>query len=120
MIVSTFLMVFSKSSTVTRAEEATCTFTLVTLGRILFRADNLSQAGGYFGHLASFSTGVTAGLWLLPLCAALLVVEWVQRDKSHVLQIGGHRVVRWVLYLVLTLIIIFGRQGSHDFIYYQF
>ena len=101
-------------------ESRVITFTLVTLGRILFRADNLSQAGGYFGHLASFSTGMTAGLWLLPLCAALLVVEWVQRDKSHVLQIGGHRVVRWVLYLVLTLIIIFGRQGSHDFIYYQF
>lgn len=96
------------------------TFTLVTLGRIMFRADSLGQAGDYFSHMASLSAGVTAGLWLLPLCAALMVVEWVQRDKSHVLQLGGSRPLRWALYLVLTLIIIFGRQGSHEFIYYQF
>ena len=102
----------------------TATFTLVTLGRILFRAPDMSAAGEFVGGLLHYSGGGIAGITVLPLCALLLVVEWIQRDREHVLQLGGrlwrHRAARWVLYLMMVLIIFFGRQGTSSFIYTQF
>ena len=104
------------------------TFTLVTLGRILFRARNLGEAGGFISHLCSWSifdiSGVT-GASVLALCAALILVEWVQRDKAHPLMFSNQgifkrRGLRWAVYYALVLLVIFAQAPTQDFIYFQF
>ena len=104
------------------------TFMLVTLGRILFRARNLGEAGGFISHLCSWSifdiSGVT-GASVLALCAALILVEWVQRDKAHPLMFSNQgifkrRGLRWAVYYALVLLVIFAQAPTQDFIYFQF
>ena len=104
------------------------TFALVTIGRILFRARNLSEAGGFISHLCSWSlfdvSGVP-GLAALALCLGLIVIEWINREKAHPLMFTSrwmleHRTVRWALYFALALTIYFGQAGTQDFIYFQF
>ena len=104
------------------------TFTLVTAGRILFRAQNLHQAGDFLSHLCSWSlfdvTGVL-GLGTLALCGALIVVEWMQRDVAHPLMFPSKRLftyrpVRWAVYYALVMLVIFAQAPAQDFIYFQF
>ena len=52
----------------------------------------------------------------------VLLVEWVQRDKEHALQIENlRRPVRWFIYYAVALVIfMFRATGSASFIYFQF
>ena len=65
------------------------------------------------------------GLMFLRFGLLLLLVEWLQRDKQHALQLPvvkpfNYKVVRWgIYYLVLALI--YNYTGtSQSFIYFQF
>ena len=140
LLCSSYVMRGKKSKFPTEVAEGKClptmkelgmmlgTFTLVTVGRILFRAQNLSDAGGFISHLCSWSifdvTGLT-GLTALALCVALILIEWIQREKAHPLMFTSrwmlsHRTARWALYCALALTIYFGQAGTQDFIYFQF
>lgn len=105
----------------------TLTFILVTAGRILFRAQNVAMAGDFFSHICDkslFCFDNIIGKWPLLLCVGLVVVEWIQRDKQHVLQLTGSvfkpRWVRWMLYLGIALFTLLGQGAQQDFIYFQF
>lgn len=51
----------------------------------------------------------------------LLVVEWLQRDKQHGLsKLPNNKYIRFSIYIVLSLIILFFRGGQSNFIYFQF
>ena len=53
--------------------------------------------------------------------AGLLSAEWVQRRKAHALQFDGiSMVVRWSIYLALSLAIVAFSGERRDFIYFQF
>ncbi|GHT04078.1 O-acyltransferase [Bacteroidia bacterium] len=105
------------------------TFFLVSFGLILFRADSLTQAWNYLGRIFS------ASLFAIPaisemqdklimsfFIAILLLVDWVNRDKQHGLQMDNIKssVVKWLIYFSL-IVIIWAFGGSQErFIYFQF
>ena len=64
------------------------------------------------------------GKWPLVMCLGLMVVEWIQRDKQHVLQLSGKffakRWVRWILYVSIAMYALLVPCSQQDFIYFQF
>ncbi len=113
------------------AGQMVCTFVLVALGWILFRADTIAQAWGFLRHICSPSLLSVPllfnRLWYIPLClslAILAVVEWLGRSNGGILtaeQLSRHRLVRWGLYLgLLAIIYFFGNFSYTQFIYFQF
>lgn len=107
------------------------TFGFVTLGWIIFRADTLSVAFDYIGDIFSGSllkvpkvsgaNNVTAMLSLV-FIFLLLVVEWMNRNKTFGLDIDNIRssFVRYSIYAGILFVIYFFGADSSNFIYFQF
>lgn len=106
------------------------TFTLVTIANIVFRADSMSDALDFFKHLFSksifsyplFTNRISALIALIFSCI-LLIAEWLQRDKDHALQLSNTKLpkaVRWSLYYVIGVVIIWFGGYQETFIYFQF
>lgn len=103
------------------------TFFLVVIGWIIFRAENITQAWDYiFRMVTEFHiASVPYGRKVLLYISVLLIVEWLQRDKQHGLQITErgiwkYRLVRFSLYYVLIFAILALKGESETFIYFQF
>lgn len=104
------------------------TFLLALVGWIIFRAENISQAWDYLSRMYSPSLldiSLPWGRKALLYIVLLVVVEWLQRDKQHALQITGkgilhYTIVRWTIYLIIILFILLLAGGQTDFIYFQF
>ncbi len=101
------------------------TFLLAVLAWVFFRADSLAQAIGFLGRfLTSPGGGLdTTYVPYLVLCAALLGVEWLQREQPYTLS----RVrllpvpVRWASYCALLLaLLVLGPSSASPFVYVQF
>ena len=111
--------------------KVTITFCLAVVGWVIFRAENISQAWNFVSRmfitafddfhprLGSISTIVAVLL--------LYIIEYLQRDKVHVLQFSEHRLfrltaVRWTIYLVIFAAIFYFsfNNVSQEFIYFQF
>ena len=103
------------------------TFLLITLGRVIYRAETLQHAGGYFRrmftefHFGPLPFGKSALLYI----AVLLLVEWFMRERQFGLQLSDrgllrYRVVRWTIYIALFLSVLFLAGEKEDFIYFQF
>ena len=102
------------------------TFFIVCVGLVLFRAESIGQAWEYVCGVSNVSLftmpeakGNTA---LIMNILVLLLVEWLQRGKSHALELSAiHKsFIKWAIYLgVLFLIIAFGGNAK-NFIYFQF
>ena len=63
----------------------------------------------------------TALLW----CVAFIVIEWIQREREHVLQIDGYRIfstqaARLALYVFMFCLIFYFSGQVQTFIYFQF
>lgn len=102
------------------------TFFLAIVGWIIFRAESMAQAFDFLYCMFTHPMGLDARFLKWALAGGcLLLVEWLQRDKEHALQLPGakpfnHRWVRWAIYY-LVLIVISGFAGSsQSFIYFQF
>ena len=104
------------------------TFLLVVVGWIIFRSEDMTQACGFLSHMFSNLLAYAPmkfGKYDLLLCAMLVSMEWLQRDKQHALQLDGvglfrHAYVRYVLYAALFTLIIFAAGKVQTFIYFQF
>ena len=106
------------------------TFLLVNFGWILFRAPDFAQFSEFVGRLFSPSLFKLNGLTMkmattLLWCVGLVLVEWMQRDREHVLQIDGYRLfaakpVRLALYAAVTFLIFYFAGQVQTFIYFQF
>jgi len=108
------------------------TFSLVTLGLIIFRADTVSQALGYITRLFSvslFSTNIgeydvgrIKVVLSLVMILVLLCVEWFGKDKEHALSDVGirQRWVRYLFYYFILFCILVYKGAEHQFIYFQF
>ena len=102
------------------------TFFLVVIGWIIFRAESIGQAWAFIGQMCTSSIlsvpdapGVTGFSVAIVL---MLVVEWVQRDKPHALDLTNIQscVLRYVIY-VFILFLTFSLGGrAENFIYFQF
>jgi len=104
------------------------TFLLVVIGWILFRAENITQAGQYLRIMLSPSLFVVEGFWwktLFGFIFIMMAVEWLQRDKQHALQftnsgIWKYAAARYAVYAALLCLMV-GYVGKVEtFIYFQF
>ena len=105
------------------------TFMIICVGLILFRAESLSQAWGYFCGI--FRNGLFSIPWLdsrlyyipvLSSIAVLFVVEWLQRNKEHAFDlrsVKSHVVKFGIYYLMIAVLFWFGGHAE-SFIYFQF
>lgn len=106
------------------------TYLLFSVGLILFRAENISQALAFLGGMVSngFSAPVAIdsyGRLYILMALMLLVIEWIQRKEEHGLQLQTYRLfchqwVRFAFYLCIILLIITFTGKSQAFIYFQF
>ncbi|MGI6369100.1 MAG: MBOAT family protein [Ignavibacteria bacterium] len=107
------------------------TFILVTIGWIIFRAENMPQAITYISNIfnASLFTVPSYGkmqyLINISAIAFLIIIEWLQRNKQHSLEIKGtglfkHRAPRFALYYFLVVCIFYFIGEEKVFIYFQF
>ncbi len=100
------------------------TFALAVIGWIIFRAETIRQAWEYIARIIDkslFTIPDTAGQTALFLCLFILVIiEWLQRNKQHALQIHYPIVIRWVIYFVVLLLIFCFGGNVQNFIYFQF
>ena len=99
------------------------TFTLVVIGWIIFRADNLGMAWEYICRL--FTSGglkpVGSTLTLISIIL-MLVVEWLHRQKAHGLEISylNSHILKYTIYIGLAILMFFSYTNSESFIYFQF
>ncbi len=106
------------------------TFLLINFGWILFRAPDVAGFCDFTSRLFSPSLFNVHGLTMsmarmLLWCAGLLLVEWVQREREHVLQIDGYRLfsvqaARLALYALIAFLIFYFAGKVQTFIYFQF
>ena len=106
----------------------TLTFLLAVVGWIFFRATGIPSAIGYFKSMLSLETltgfyKIFTEWTMLPI-GIMLLVEWFNRQGEHALQ-GVDRVVksRWLRYFLYALAfvaVIFFRGDYAEFIYFQF
>lgn len=99
-------------------------FALVSLGWIVFRAPALSDALAYLGAL-SLRGSISFGKICILYCMILIIIEYLQRNKTHVLQFNEsgwlrHRFVRVGIYYLLIMAIFFLHGEEQTFIYFQF
>jgi hypothetical protein len=105
------------------------TFGLAVVGWVIFRAEDISQAWDFVSRMFltafddfNFRLGSTNTFIAILL---LMIVEYLQRDKVHVLQFPDNRVfrcssVRYSLYACIGLLMFFYAGEVQTFIYFQF
>jgi alginate O-acetyltransferase complex protein AlgI len=105
------------------------TFLLVCAAFVFFRADNLQQALDFFSRIIRFKSGTNVFQLFEPtkifvavfFSCALFVVEWIQREKKHALDIAeASPIIRHSIYYMVIFIILFTFQTDRIFIYFQF
>jgi D-alanyl-lipoteichoic acid acyltransferase DltB (MBOAT superfamily) len=102
------------------------TFLLCALGWVIFRSDTIGDAMRYLAGIFSpslFSVPEVGTPRMAALILAFVLVEWLQRDKQHGLEIDtavGKPAARWAIYYAtIAVILIFG-ETQQQFIYFQF
>jgi alginate O-acetyltransferase complex protein AlgI len=106
------------------------TFVLVALCLVIFRADNIGEAFGYYGRMFSHTIVSRPTLTEKPYALAPLIfialmfsAEWFQRNKRHALQLDFVKgfAIRALIYLSLIgIILAFSATANKDFIYFKF
>jgi D-alanyl-lipoteichoic acid acyltransferase DltB (MBOAT superfamily) len=104
------------------------TFMIVCVGLILFRAESIGVAWEYVkgicnGSLLSVPWLINRHYYIPVLCSIIILVitEWIQRDCKHGLSIESYNVViRWLLYGLIVLLIVFEGGMPGPFVYFQF
>ena len=102
------------------------TFFLAVLGWIIFRAESIGQAWKYVCGMCNKSMftmpDAKGNSALIMNIIILLLVEWIQRGKSHALELSAihNCYIRWAIYFaVLFILFAFGGNAT-NFIYFQF
>lgn len=106
------------------------TFGIVMFSWIFFRANDVRHALKYISGIFSSSiltiphfTEMRKELATLFFIVGLIIVEWLQRDKEHGLQIDSinRPIFRWGIYYTLIFIIfLFGSSTANQFLYFKF
>lgn len=100
-------------------------FVLVDIGWIFFRAPSIGNAFGYLCAINNFGP-IQLGKAALAYCLLLYVTECFSLRKEYPLKIerqgvwANCSVLRWTVYYVLTMSVIFLRGDVQSFIYFQF
>ena len=101
------------------------TFMLTSFAWIFFRSKDLTHALDYIKKIFTtslFKMPEVADLKITVLLIVFVAIEWLQREKQHVLEIDRikfPRYVKWAIYYIIVFAIFsFGKQ--QEFIYFQF
>lgn len=106
-----------------------CTFLLVVIGWIIFRAESIPQAWDYiYCMVTKFTLSFNMPIYgnkALAFILLMLSVEWMTRQRSHGLDIRPisifrYRIIRWTIYYGIAFIILQWGGKQEDFIYFQF
>ncbi len=104
-----------------------CTFALVVIGWIIFRASGIPSLHHYLQGMCDVSifsipqAGSTKRIPVVICIIVMLIVEWIQRDKEHGLQLNIKRwYIRYAIYIVVVAAIIYFYADAVTFIYFQF
>jgi len=105
--------------------ETIITLFIIMIAWIFFRSENLNLALKYIDDMFSsslFSLSQVLTKKTLLLASIFIIIEWVQKNKEHALQIMGvkSRFIRWGIYFSVVCLIMFFGGGGHKFIYFQF
>ena len=107
------------------------TFSTICITWVFFRAESISEAFLYFKYTV---TGInipvsevtyfikeTARLPLIGIIV-MLIIEWIQREKNHALEINNIKrpAIRYLIYYLLIYLIWQYGGTQQDFIYFQF
>ncbi len=101
-------------------------FTLMMFTFILLRAIDVEQTVRILKGIFSpslFSGPAIVPLPLLSMIVVLLLVEWMQRDKQHALQLNGIRIPKLVklgVYYTIVALVLLNSGPQQEFIYFQF
>lgn len=101
-------------------------FVLVTIAWIIFRMDSISQFFQYIDKVfsMSFFAKPEGVMWAMPAFLASLFMfglEWHQSNLEFpLLHLPTSRVVRWSMYLLLVVAIVFYQGKPAEFIYFKF
>ena len=100
------------------------TFILTTIAWVFFRAETVTEAWVYVVKMFNFKAYGFPQVDLKPFIYIfiLLFVEWIQRKKKHGLELSNvrHTYIRWIIYLLVFILILFFGASSDSFIYFQF
>jgi len=108
--------------------QITITFILVAFGLIIFRSTSIAEAFEFISIIFSSSIldiGFPYGKRAMIAIAFMIIIEWVNRDKSYGLQIRGNGIfkysaIRWCIYYGFIIATILFMSGNMSFIYFQF
>ena len=104
------------------------TFLLTVLAWVFFRAENISHATSFLQKVFSITIikspyypGIGLTKYTLIFILILVIVEWINRGKSHSLMtLPKNKIVRYTLYYILVISIILNSGSEQQFIYFQF
>ncbi|RZJ47637.1 MAG: MBOAT family protein, partial [Flavobacterium sp.] len=101
------------------------TFMITCIAWIFFRADSVTQAFLYLGKILNFNLYSRPDQFpakILALIVVMLIIEWVNRDQFHGLEI--RRFAPWmrrIMYVsVIFIILRYANFSNNEFIYFQF
>ena len=108
--------------------QVSLTFVLAAIGWVIFRAESLGQTAEFFSamlHNKFWDSANLIGFKTVGFCFLLLVLEFLQRGKRHVLEfpegrIFGYKAIRWGIYIAIMLATITFAGTQSEFIYFQF
>jgi len=108
-------------------------FGIFSFSMVFFRSETINDAFSYLEGIVNLGNLYNGADWLkleffntntLYVFGSLLfliVIEWYNRNSQFGLEkISNHVVVRWVLYLLMSLIMIQYFAAGSEFIYFQF
>lgn len=105
------------------------TFSFVTFGLMIFRADTIAQAWEYMSGICNASLlqapWLMNRLYYIPqffFIVIMMFVEWLQRTKEHGLALDGiyNKTLRYGIYGLLVVLLIWVGGHADTFIYFQF
>ncbi len=111
------------------AGQMLCTFFLAVIGWIIFRIESITDFIPYLKGMWQFGTlrasyrfftqeDVYITGWLIVL---MLVVEWLQRNKQHGLEMQPKPwYIRYPIYVIMVFLILLFYGDNETFIYFQF
>lgn len=102
------------------------TFILTVFAWIFFRAENLKHAFSYISGIYSKSLFTIPQIRPWPtflIMAIFIYIEWMGRENSYAIEkvfISTNRSIRWIFYLILTVLVFLYQGKEQAFIYFQF
>jgi Predicted membrane protein involved in D-alanine export len=100
-----------------------CTFILVMIGWVIFRAENMKEACQYIIYMFTKwqPSSLEYGIKCLQYIVILIIIEWVNRRKMHGLEINiKYPIIRWGVYCAILYYIFYYSNEIQTFIYFQF